>query len=120
MENTFNRNVLRNRSEFAVNFTNNYFPEVIKEVEDAIKENKVVVVGMAYNPHVKEIRNNLTNAGIPFKYLEYGSYFSGWDKRLALKMWSGFPTFPQVFRNGTLIGGADTATQEIKDGKFNE
>ncbi|GAM23764.1 hypothetical protein SAMD00019534_069390 [Acytostelium subglobosum LB1] len=114
------RRILTNRSEYATNFSNNYFPEVIAEVEDSIKNNRVVVVGMAYNPHVKEIRNQLTAAGIDFKYLEYGSYFSGWDKRLAIKMWSGFPTFPQVFRDGQLIGGADVAVQELKDGKFKQ
>ena len=33
-------------------------------------------------------------AGIDFYYLEYGSYFSQWHRRLALKMWTGWPTFP--------------------------
>eukprot|EP01133_Synstelium_polycarpum_P012143 gene12143-14207_t len=112
------RNTLQNRSEYCVNLHNNYYPEVISEIEDSIKTNKVVVVGMAYNPHVSSIRKELTAAGIPFKYLEYGGYMSAWDKRLAIKMWSGFPTFPQVFRDGQLIGGADVATRELKEGKF--
>lgn len=72
---------------------------------DAVARHDVVVVGMAQNPHVKNVRKALTDAQIPFTYLEYGSYFSGWQRRLAVKLWSGWPTFPQVVVRGTLIGG---------------
>ncbi|EGG19802.1 hypothetical protein DFA_06904 [Cavenderia fasciculata] len=116
--NNINRPILQERSKHAVDLTNNYFPEVINEVEQNIKEHDVVVVGMAYNPFVKNIRKELTDAGVPFKYLEYGSYFSAWDKRLAIKMWSGYPTFPQVFKSGELLGGYDVASASIKDGSF--
>jgi glutaredoxin-related protein len=37
--------------------------------------------------------------------LEYGSYFSDWRKRNALKLWTGWPTFPMVFVEGVLVGG---------------
>jgi len=47
----------------------------------------------------------LSEAGISYHYLEYGSYFSQWKRRLALKMWTGWPTFPMVFRDGVLLGG---------------
>ena len=73
----------------------------------------VVVVGMAQNPHVKNVRNALKEAKIEFTYLEYGSYFSEWKKRLAIKMWSGWPTFPQVFVRGSLIGGSNINSGEI-------
>jgi glutaredoxin-related protein len=42
---------------------------------------------------------------LAFTYLEYGSYTSQWHKRLALKMWSGWATFPMIFVDQTLIGG---------------
>jgi monothiol glutaredoxin len=29
-----------------------------------------------------------------------------WQERLAIKMWSGWSTYPQVFVKGILIGGA--------------
>jgi glutaredoxin-related protein len=38
-------------------------------------------------------------------YLEFGSYFSQWRRRNALKMWTGWPTFPMVFHKGVLLGG---------------
>jgi len=76
-----------------------------QEVEKCVSENNWVVVGMAQNVVVKKARKNLSAAGIDFKYLEYGSYLTGWKKRLAIKLWSGWPTFPQVFYQGKLIGG---------------
>lgn len=90
--------------------------ETIREIEKAIETHAVVVVGMAQNPHVKNVRKALKDAGIDFHYLEYGSYFSEWQRRLAIKMWSGWPTFPQVFVRGVLIGGADLTRAGIADG----
>ncbi len=89
---------------------------VVREVEQAIAESTVVVVGMAQNPYVRDVRKALTAAGVEFRYLEYGSYFSKWRERLAIKLWSGWPTFPQVFVRGVLIGGADLTVAAIEDG----
>jgi hypothetical protein len=48
---------------------------IVKEVQDAVAANDVVIVGMAINPAPKKARRLLDAAGIPYKYLEYGSYF---------------------------------------------
>lgn len=90
--------------------------EIIREIEDALKAHDVVVVGMSQNPHVKNVRKLLDAEGVKFQYLEYGSYFSEWRKRLAIKMWSGWPTFPQVFVKGELIGGEDLTREAIARG----
>ncbi|WP_394833783.1 glutaredoxin [Pendulispora rubella] len=95
-----------------------FHADVIREVEHAMGTSPVVVVGMAQNPHVKKVRKALTAAGIAFTYLEYGSYFSGWKKRLAIKLWSGWPTFPQVFLRGVLLGGEDLTLAAIAEGQF--
>jgi len=95
---------------------NSRHAETIREVEKAIAEHAVVVVGMAQNPHVKAVRKTLKEAGIDVHYLEYGSYFSDWQRRLAIKLWSGWPTFPQVFVRGTLIGGKDLTRAALADG----
>jgi len=81
--------------------------EVVAEVEAAIKAHRVVVVGMAMNPFPRKARKLLDAAGVPYKYLEYGSYFSAWRKRLPLKMWTGWTTFPMIFVDGQFIGGAE-------------
>jgi glutaredoxin-related protein len=48
----------------------------------------------------------LDGQGIAYAYLEYGNYFNTWRRRNALKMWTGWPTFPMVFVKGVLVGGA--------------
>ena len=81
--------------------------DIVKEVQEAAAANTVVVVGMRQNPVPKKARRILDAAGIPYKYLEYGSYLAGWRRRNALKMWTGWPTFPMVFVKGVLVGGAE-------------
>jgi monothiol glutaredoxin len=95
-----------------------FYGNVVLEVRGAVDQGGVVVVGMAQNPHVKRARETLEKAGIAFKYLEYGSYLSKWRVRLAIKLWSGWPTFPQVFVNGTLVGGADLTAAALEDGSL--
>ena len=81
--------------------------DIVEEVQAAIAENEIVVVGMSQNPHPRRARKALKAKGIDFKYLEYGSYLNTWRRRTALKMWTGWPTFPMVFVKGVLIGGAN-------------
>jgi monothiol glutaredoxin len=92
--------------------------ETIEEIEKALAAHDVVVVGMAQNPHVRKVRAELKDAGIAFEYLEYGSYFSEWRRRLAIKLWSGWPTFPQVFVRGEFIGGEDLTRKALADGSL--
>lgn len=87
---------------------------IIKEVSDAIEKHKVVVVGMKGNPHCKKAVVVLNKAGISHTYLEYGSYLAEWRKRLSLKMWLGWKTFPMVFVNGQFIGGAADLVKFLK------
>ena len=79
--------------------------DVVNQVQTAVNENTIVVVGMRLNPYCKKACNLLIGAKMDFQYLEFGSYFAEWKPRLAIKMWSGWPTFPQVFVKGKLVGG---------------
>jgi monothiol glutaredoxin len=92
--------------------------DVIDEVEAAIAANPVVVVGMKQNPFPKRARKALTDAGVAFKYLEYGSYLSTWRRRTALKIWSGWPTFPMIFVKGVLVGGAEDVKKLLESGEL--
>lgn len=98
--------------------TANFHKNVVDQVRAAVERDPVVVVGMAQNPFVKKARNALTEAGVPFTYLEFGSYLSQWKPRLAIKMWSGWPTFPQVYVKGVLIGGFDSTQKALEDGSL--
>ena len=95
----------------------NHEADIVGEVQAAIAANDVVVVGMRQNPFPKKARKALDAAGLPYRYLEYGSYVGGWRRRNALKLWTGWPTFPMVFVKGVLIGGAGDLQKLIDSGE---
>jgi len=95
-----------------------YRAEIVKEVQAAVAANHIVVVGMRQNPFPKKARKLLDAAGLAYQYLEYGSYFGGYRQRLPLKMWTGWPTFPQVFLNGVLVGGASDLEKLLASGEL--
>jgi monothiol glutaredoxin len=95
-----------------------YKTDILQEVQQAIQQNEIVVVGMKQNPFPKKARDLLDQAKLPYKYLEYGSYFSMWRSRLVLKMWGGWPTFPMVFVKGTLVGGAEDLAKLLESGEL--
>ncbi len=92
--------------------------DIIAEVESAVAQNRVVVVGMKQNPFPRKARKLLDAARVDYRYLEYGSYLSGWRRRNALKMWPGWPTLPMIFVDGTLIGGANDLQKLIHSGEL--
>jgi monothiol glutaredoxin len=94
--------------------------DVVDEVKAAIAAHAVVVVGMAINPHPRRARKALEAHGTPFHYIGYGSYLSQWRKRTALKMWTGWPTFPMVFVRGVLVGGASDLERLIASGEWDQ
>ena len=95
-----------------------YHESIVREVRRAVDANAVVVVGMGQNPFPKRARRALERAGVPFEYLGYGSYLGSWRRRLALKMWTGWPTFPMVFAKGVLIGGASDLERLLASGEL--
>ncbi|MED5620998.1 glutaredoxin [Ideonella sp. BN130291] len=94
--------------------------DVVADVQRAIAQHAVVVVGMAQNPHPRRARRLLQAAGIPFHYMEYGSYLGEWRRRNALKMWTGWPTLPMIFVRGQLIGGADDLQRLLDSGELKQ
>lgn len=93
---------------------------IVQEVIAAIRDNDVVVVGMGLNPFPKKARKALDMIKQPYRYLEYGNYFNTWRQRNALKMWTGWSSFPMVFVKGTLVGGASDLKAMIDSGEFNK
>jgi monothiol glutaredoxin len=96
----------------------NLHADIVHNVQSAAASHPVLVVGMAGNPMCGKARKALGAAGIAHHYLEYGGYFSLWRKRNALKMWTGWPTFPMVFVRGVLVGGADDTRRLIDSGEL--
>jgi glutaredoxin-related protein len=95
-----------------------YHADLVEEVARAIAENDVVVVGVSGLQPGRKARALLDGQKVPYRYLEYGSYFSGWRRRLALKFWVRWPTFPHVFVKGTFIGGASDLEKLIASGEL--
>ena len=106
------------RSDAAAAWLDRYHDDVVTRVREAVAADPVVVVGMGWNPHVARVRKALTAAGIAHRYLELGNYSNMWRERLAVKLWSGWPTFPQVFVRGELLGGDSLTRQAIEDGSL--
>jgi glutaredoxin-related protein len=105
-------------STAALTAMESFHADVVRDVQEAVRREPIVVVGMAQNVHVRNVRRALDTAGMAYTYLEYGSYLSEWRKRLAIKLWSGWPTFPQVFARGVLIGGEELTKAAIADGSL--
>jgi monothiol glutaredoxin len=91
---------------------------IVDEVQAAAERHPLLVVGMRGNPYPKRARKWLDAAGIAYHYLEYGSYFADWRRRTALKMWTGWPTFPMVFVKGVLVGGAEDLKRLLDSGEL--
>ncbi len=96
----------------------NHQQAIVKEVQAAIARHAVVVVGMGGNPFPKKVRKLLDDAAVAHHDLNYGNYLNTWRERNALKMWTGWPTFPMVFVKGTLVGGADDVKKLIASGEL--
>lgn len=95
-----------------------YRKEQVEQVKSLVAAHRVVVVGMAQNPFPKKARRLLDSQGIAYEYLGIGSYLSEWKKRLVLKMWTGWPTFPMIFIDGTLIGGFEDLVPLVESGEL--
>ena len=94
------------------------YADIVREVTAAIAKNDIVVVGMAQNPMPKKAKKILDGQQLSYKYLEYGSYLSDWRRRNALKMWTGWPTFPMIFVKGVLVGGASDLQKLVESGEL--
>lgn len=115
-----NRPTYNNATRAAAIARANFHASILHEAEQCIQQHDIVIIGMSMNPFVGKSRKALAALDIPFHYLEYGSYFSMWKERLAIKMWSGWPTFPQIFVKGALVGGHSDLEACIASGELQQ
>ena len=95
-----------------------YHVDLVEEVAKAIASDPVVVVGVSGLQPGKKAKRLLDEQKIAYRYLEYGSYFAGWRRRLALKMWLNWSTFPLVFIKGVFVGGAGDLNRLVTSGEL--
>lgn len=108
------RKILNTVNETALKSIADFHSEQVTQVEQAIQKNDYVIVGMAGNPFCKKARKALDARQIKYEYIGIGGYTSMWKQRLAVKLWSGWPTFPMVFVKGQLIGGFKELDQSLQ------
>lgn len=94
--------------------------QTVSEIEAALSQHDIVVVGMRQNPYPKKARELLDAAGQRYHYMEYGSYLSEWKRRGAIKMWTGWQTFPMIFVKGQFIGGFSDLKNLLDSGELNK
>ena len=92
--------------------------DLVREVQAAVAAHDIVIVGMKQNPFPRKARKLLDTRRLPYTYLEYGGYFSEWRRRLPLKMWTGWSTFPMIFVKGMLVGGASELEVLLNNGEI--
>jgi monothiol glutaredoxin len=92
--------------------------DLVQQVDAATRQHPIVVVGMAGNPFVKRARKALDGLGLAHHDIDIGGYLSLWRRRNALKLWTGWPTFPMVFVAGQLVGGHDDLQRLIGSGEL--
>jgi len=95
-----------------------YQTEIVARVRSLVEQQDVVVVGMTMNPFPGRARKLLDEQGVKYEYLGIGSYLSQWRVRLALKMWTGWPTFPMIFVKGTFVGGFSELQRLVESGEL--
>lgn len=92
--------------------------DFVDEVKAAVAKDHIVVVGMGQNPVVRKAKRILKQKGIAFTSIDHGNYLFGYRRRLAIKMWAGFPTFPMIFLDGVLVGGCHEMEKAMEAGTF--
>jgi monothiol glutaredoxin len=97
-----------------------YRKEEVAAVKALVAAHRVVIVGMSQNPFPKRARQLLDSKGIAYEYLGIGSYLSEWRRRLVLKMWTGWPTFPMIFVDGVFIGGFEELNALVASGELSK
>lgn len=92
------------------------------QIETLLNSSKVMVFmkGNAQMPQCGFSANTvaiLKNLGVPFKTF---NILNDADIRQGLKEYSNWPTYPQLYVNGKLIGGNDIITEMYQSGELQE
>lgn len=87
--------------------------DILKEIDQEVKANKVLLY-MKGSPEQPQcgfsyrVVQVLNEVGKPYAYV---NILADQEKREAVKQYSSWPTFPQLYVNGELVGGCDIVTE---------
>ncbi|HXG31030.1 MAG TPA: Grx4 family monothiol glutaredoxin [Thermodesulfobacteriota bacterium] len=94
--------------------------DIIKKIRSQIENNKILLYmkgtrempQCGFSARVVEILNSYE---VPYETVDV---LSDPELRQALKEYSNWPTFPQLYVNGKLIGGCDICVEMDKNGEL--
>ena len=90
----------------------------VEELQCMINNFEIVVVGVQLNSKSRQVSTLLQASEHDFKELYLRPWLMDRRKKLAVMLWSGWPTFPQVFIRGMLIGGEQELRRAIQNGEL--
>jgi monothiol glutaredoxin len=96
--------------------------DVIQRIQEQLKSNPVVLY-MKGTPDFPQCGfsasavRTLEACGASFGYV---NIFEDPELREALKRYSNWPTFPQLYVNGELVGGSDILTEMFQKGELQQ
>jgi monothiol glutaredoxin len=94
--------------------------DIMKKIKSQIDENKILLYmkgtkempQCGFSARVVQILNSY---GVPFESVDV---LADPELRQALKEFSNWPTFPQLYVNGQLIGGCDICVEMDRSGEL--
>ena len=91
-----------------------------QDIDKVVKENRVVVFakGTKEQPMCGFSHRAIHVMGLMEKPFEVVNIFDDPSIRPALMEYSGWPTTPQVFINGQLVGGSDIVMEMYENGEL--
>jgi cysteine synthase A len=100
-------------------------PHAVAYVADLIDDNSVVMFSLEWCEFCWAVRKLLARMGITFKSVDIDSAALQTDDlgtriRAVLKARTGSPTIPQIWINGTHVGGATDLFGAIRDGRMQQ
>lgn len=97
-------------------------PELKQRIDDIIQSSPIVVFmkgnklmpQCGFSNNVVQILNTL---GVPFETFDV---LADYDIRQGIKEYSNWPTIPQVYVNGELVGGSDILIELYQNGELQQ
>mmetsp|Transcript_44362 Transcript_44362/g.88084 ORF Transcript_44362/g.88084 Transcript_44362/m.88084 type:complete len:139 (-) Transcript_44362:193-609(-) len=85
-------------------------------MENAVKDNKVMVFSKSYCPYCMKTKSSLQELGLSYGVMELDKMTEGADIQAELLTLTKQRTVPNVFVNGKHIGGNDATQEAIENG----
>ncbi len=96
--------------------------DVMSEIRKEVTDNKVFLY-MKGTPQMpmcgfsSRVAGILNSLEVPYSSC---NVLDDWEKRAAIKEFSDWPTIPQLYVNGELVGGSDIVTEMYQAGELQE